>query len=261
MRQAVRAIGWATYILWLVIIVFTTTAVYSAFLVGEGVAFGEPRTNVSGRTMTMLLPFSLDNKGLYDISDMNITTIVYGSDGSVLSKSSTLVPLISSGTRVNASHNIPINIENMSSDNLSHLLFNDTDFNVDLSFALKYAGVIPLEISRSFTMHWGAPLHNLAISNISHIEFYNSTYVRAFLPMSFEDHSFFSLNGTIRAEVVNTLNRIVGVSATPINTPPKSSYSVTLEVFIPVGYGHLKQVRLYFNTSVFSYGPVVLSFG
>lgn len=258
MKQTIRALGWATYILWLVIIVFTVTAVYSASQLAIG--FDEPHTSTSGGTMTLMLPFSLENKGFYDIADLNITTIIQESNGVLVSNSSTVVPLISRGSKVDATHNISISLNKMTVASLSRLLFNDTEFNVDMSLALKYARVIPLEIStgiQNFT--WGAPLYNLSVGDIQSIELYNSTHVRAILPLSFENHSFFTLEGTVRTVIINTDDQKVGGSTTPISVPAQSGGTTPLTVFVSTSPGILKEALLYFDfPSVFSYGPVVM---
>jgi len=261
MKWAIRALGWTIYILWLVVVVFTVTAVYSATQLR--IDFGEnPRTRTSGGTMTLLVPFSIDNKGFYDISDLNITTIVQESNGALVSNSSTVVPLISSGSKVDAAHNISITLNKMTPASLSRLLFNDTEFNVNMSLALKYAHVIPFEVSteiKNFT--WGAPLCNLALGDIQIIEpDYNTTHVRAILPLCFENHSVFTLNGTVRTVIVNTLDKEVGGSTTThINVQPETGGPIPLTVFVSKDYGVLKEALLYFEfPSVFSYGPKVM---
>jgi len=258
MRQAIRALGWAIYILWLVIIVFTVTAVYSAFQLG--LDFGDWQTSTSEGTVTLTLPFSVENNGFYDIYDLNVTTIVRENNEQLLSSSSTVVPLISSGNKINATHNISISFENMTSASLSRLLFYDADLDMEMSFALRYAGVIPLKIGRNFTAPWGAPLGNLTIGNVA-VNQYNSTHVRTTLPFSFENHSFFSLNGTVRTEIMNTLGQQVGGTTTLINVPPQTGYSTQFMVLIPLSGSGFKEARLYFDTSVFSYGPVVMPLG
>jgi len=252
MKQAIRALGWTIYILWLVLIVFTVTAVYSAFQLGIDFS-QEPRTSTSGGTITLLLPFSVDNKGLYDISDLNITTIVKETNRAPISESSTVVPFIPSGSKVNATHNISISLENMASTSLSRLLFYDTNLNVDMTLALSYARVIPLKIATNFTMPWGAPLSNLTIGNL------RFTGSRIAVPISLENHSFFNVTGTMRLELINNLNQLVGSGSTEINAPSQSVYSKDVEV--TVSDLNIKEVRLYFDTSVFSYGPVVMPVG
>jgi len=255
MRQAIRALGWAIYILWLVIIVFTVTAVYSAFQLG--LEFGEePQVSTSGGTVTLTLPFSVENNGFYDINDLNVTTILQESNGALVSNSSTVLPLISSGNKVNATHNISISLENMTSASLSRLLFYDTDLDMDMSLALRYAGVIPFKIStniKNFT-RWGAPLYNLTIGNPYFAD------SRVVVPTSFENHSFFNLTGTMRLELVNNLNQQVGAGVTEINAPSQSVYSTSVGVTVS-DPRNIREARLYFDTSVFSYGPVVMPIG
>jgi len=261
MKWAIRALNLAIYVLWLIIMVFTVTAVYSATQLGIG--FGEnSRTSTSGGTMTLSVPFYIENKGFYDISDLNISTIIQENNGALVSNSSTVVPLISSGSKVDATLNISITLSNMTTASLSRLLFNDTEFNVDMSLALRYAGVIALTISSNSTMTWGAPLYNLALGDIPLPELHNSTHVRAILPLSFENHSFFTLNGTVLAEIVNTAGQKVGGTTDPINAPPQSGYSTQLVVLVSRDYGNLKEARLYFDfPPVFSYGPKVIPIG
>lgn len=259
MKWAIRALSLAIYVVWLIVIMFTVTAVYSATQLGIDFS-GEPQTSTSGGTMTLSVPFSINNKGFYDISDLNITTMIRESNGVFVSNSSTVVPLISSGRKIDATHNISISLNNMPSASLSRLLFNDTEFNVNMSLALNYAHVIPLKIATSLqNFTWGAPLYNLALGDIQSIELYNATHVRAIVPLSFENHSFFTLNGTVRTVIVNTLNQNVGGSTTQINVPPQTGFSTPLEVFVSTSYGSLKEAHVYFDfPPAFSYGPVVI---
>jgi hypothetical protein len=101
-------------------------------------------------------------------------------------------------------------------------------------------------------------LYNLTIGDVV-IDPYNSTNARVILPLSFENHSFFDLNGTVRTEITNTANQLVSTATAPINAPPQSSYSTQLQFLVPTAsVSNLKEARVYFDTSVFSYGPVVI---
>jgi len=258
MKQTIRAIGLASLILWLIVIIFTATLVYSAFQIG--VVFGEMQMSTSEGTATLSLPFSIDNKGFYDISDLNITTILLDGNGASVLNSSTIVPLISSGNEVDTMHNISISLDQVESNSLYYLLFNDTTLNVNESLALKYAHVIWLRVFTNFTIPWGAPLHNLTIGEVS-VNAHNTTHVKAILPFGFQNHSFFNLTGTMRVEIVNTLNQQVGAGTTNMDAPSHSSCETQMEVLVPLVYGGFKEARLYFDTSVFSYGPMVMPIG
>jgi len=249
MKQAIRALGWSIYVVCLVILVFTVTVVYSAFQLG--VNFGEAQTSSSGGSMILSLPFSIENNGFYDISDLNITTLIHESNGAPLSNSTTVIGLISSGNKVDTMHNISISLEKMASASLSRLLFYDTNFNVDMSLALIYADVVPFKISTNFTIPWGAPLSNLTMGN----PYFSGSSL--FVPIIFENHSFLNLTGTMRLELVNNLNQQVGLAVAPLNVPSHSVFNENVEVSVS-GPLTISEARLYFDTSFFSYGPVVI---
>jgi len=255
MRQAIRVLGWATNIFWITLLFFTVTTVYSAFQLGVG--FGEPSMSSLDGTFVASLPLNITNRGFYDISDLNITTLVKDSEGASISNSSTFVQLIPRGSNASLRHNITVSLSQLTTENLSYLLFNDSNFNVDISLKLNYAKAVPFRISTNFTMPWGAPLSNLTLGNIA-VTPYNTTHVMIVIPVSFENHSFFELNGTMRLEIVDNVDHIVGEGATSINSLPHSGYGDALEVLSTGNPANIREAHIYFETSVFSYGPVVI---
>ena len=71
MKHAIRALGWITIILWMWVIPFSGTVVYSA--TRARMNFDEdPEVTASAKELAMSLPFSISNGGLYDISELNI---------------------------------------------------------------------------------------------------------------------------------------------------------------------------------------------
>jgi len=250
MKQAIRAVGWATNILWIVVLVFTITVILSAFQLR--VSFAEPKINASGETVTLSLPFNISNYGFYDISNLNFTTRVKGDHEISIADSSTFVPLISRGENVTVTHNISVILSDMLSKGLINMLFNDSALNVDLSLKIEYARVIPLQISSNLSMPWGAPLYNLSVGTPS-IEGTNIT-----IPVSFENHSFFALNGTVSLELFDDSNQLIGNGTAALyDVQPQSRYSTALPVSILGDPSLIREARLHFYTSIFSYGPVV----
>jgi len=79
------------------------------------------------------------------------------------------------------------------------------------------------------------------------------------VPLSFENHSYFELNGTITFELVNSLNQVMGEGIAIINVQPQNSYGAGVNVSISGDPSNIRQARLYIQTSVFSYGPLVIS--
>jgi hypothetical protein len=251
MRQAIRALGWASNVFWIILLFFTVTAVYSAFNLRPG--FGQPYESTSGGTFTVSLPFHIDNGGLYDISDVNLTTLVKDDYGSSISNSSTFVRLIPHGSNVSATHRMSVSVSQITTGSLWYLLLNDSTFNVNVALKLNYARAVPFRISSNFTMPWGAPLSNLSLGTPS------LTPSGAVIPINFENHSFFVLTGTMRLEIVDNHNNVVGENATALNVQSQSGYRTELDVSISGDPANIREARLYFQTSVFNYGPLVMS--
>jgi len=257
MRQAIRALGWATNILWVMIIVFSVTLLYSVMNVFPNVSFGEPRFLSSNGVVVMSLPFSINNTGYYDISELNITTYVMDHKGAEISTSTTLVRSIPQGSSIDESHNVSIKVNDMIERGLSYLLFNDSVFNMSMLIALKFAHIIPIQVSTEGTMPWGAPLYNFFIGEISY-NLYNLTHYKVVIPLSFENHSFFSLNGTILFEVYNGQNERLGSGVTSVNVPSNTRCKDLVEVIVRGDPREITEARVYLDTSLFSFGPVVM---
>jgi len=249
MKTVIRTLAWATYIFWIILIFFSVTAVYSAVQLAQGFRFGEPQTRTHNGTATLSLPLHINNVGFYDVSNLNLTTSISDSSGAFISYSSTFVQLIPRGGDSSLAHNITLDGNSMNSSELSHLLFADDNLTVDTTVTLDYAKVIPFALGTNLRMPWGAPLSNLTLGNVS----MNGT--SATVPFSFENHSFFELNGTMRLEIIDNLDHVVGQGTVNILALPQSDYSDSLTVAVS---GVPATARLYFQTSVFSYGPVVI---
>jgi len=252
MRQAIRALGWATNIFWIILLFFTVTSVYSAFQIRPG--FGPYAMTTYDGTVTASLPFHIANGGLYDISNLNLTTQINDERGVHISDSSTFVQLIPRGRNVSLTHNMPMSISQMSAENLSYLLFNDSTFYVDIALKLSFANTVPFKISTNSTMPWGAPLSNLTLNTP------NPTPAGVIVPFSFENHSFFELNGTMSLEIVDYSDNVVGQKVINFNVQPQSGYRTGIDVSISGDPRNIRNARLTFHTSAFSYGPMVIRF-
>lgn len=259
MRYAVRALGWATKILWISIIVFSATSVYSALNVRIG--FGESQVFLSDGTVIISIPLFINNTGLYDLSELNITADVMDYNESLLSTSTTFMPLIPRGSNVETTHNITISLDDITSKAQTYL-FNDTKFNVDMSAKLNFAHAIPFQVSTNMTMPWGAPLYNFSIGQISY-DFYNLTHQRIIVPLSFENHSpYFSVDGTIQVELYNSRGEVVGSETLSLDVPSHSRYEGQVELIVDASkLTESGEVHFFFETSGFSFGPLVMPYG
>jgi len=256
MRQAVRSLGWAISIFWIMLLLFTITVVYSALLIRP--SFGEPSVHSSDGSFTVSLPMTLFNGGYYDISGLNITTRATDYRGSLVTRSTTLVPLISGGTSATLRHNMSIAIEQVATTDLSHLLFMDSEFEVNAHLRLVYARAFPFEISFNMSMPWGAPFANLTLGDIM-VAPVNITHFRVLIPVSFENHSFLEMNGIITLEVVDNMNQVVGTSSTAFDASPGSHSETSVDIVMSGNPANIREARLSFQTPYFSYGPMVMS--
>ncbi|MFQ5758248.1 MAG: hypothetical protein ACE5IF_01065 [Candidatus Bathyarchaeia archaeon] len=266
MRQSIRALGWATKILWIATAVFMVTSLYSPLklMLERQVEIGSPQTSFSNGTITVSLPFFINNTGFYDISDLNVTTSVTDQNGTLISTSTTLVTNIPRGGSTNETHVMSISIDDIISKNLTYLLFKDTTIVLDGSVELRIAHILPLQVSTSLNMSWEAPLYNLSIGKIGLPERYNSTHHSTTAWLSFENHSPFNLNGTIKLETFNEGDEYVGSGTDWINVPSREGYRKKVTIYVPsdniLKFTETGKVHAYFESPMgsldwwFTYG-------
>jgi len=251
MKPAIRALGIATIIIWILLIVFSVTALYSVMNLGIG--FGEPQFFPSSRGIVLSLPFSLNNSGYYDISELNITTRITDSNGTLLTLSKTFVPLVSKGSNVEAAHNISIELSDVM-ENIE-LIFNDSFFEFDTFVSLNFAHIVPVQMSMNMTVPWGAPLSNVSVGEISVLN-YTDTHVKVVVPISFENHSFFDMTGTMKLEIYNDVDELVTYGETSLHAPSQSTYDGQVDMYLSLAdvpkLTESGRVRFIFETPMFA---------
>ena len=228
MNIAIRMLTITTIILWIVILFFSVTAVYSVMNVGINI--GEVQMLPSSKGIIFSLPFSIDNNGYYELADLNLTTRVTDPDGTVLDLTETFVPSIPQGTNVNASHTIPIDLDTIMSMGLLPLLLNDSSFNVEIFAGLNFARAVPVQLSANITIPWGAPFAHLSVGSIS-VSLYNSTHSEVAIPVSFENHAILDITGTLKLEFYNSSDEQIASVMTAISVPSQQSYADRLLVY------------------------------
>ncbi len=222
MKIAIRMLGIATIILWLVILFFSVTAVYS--VMNLGVNLGEVQMLPSSKGITFSLPFSIDNNGYYEIADLNLTTCVTDPDGTLIDLTETFVQSIPRDTTVNATHTIPLDLDSIMSMDYLPFLFEDSEFNVEIFVGLNFAQAVPVQLSTNATIPWGAPLADFSVGSVS-VSPLNSTHAEASIPLSFENHAILDLTGTLTLELYNDSQNMITSGETVIRVPSHQSYS------------------------------------
>jgi hypothetical protein len=251
MKQAIRALSIATKILWIILIIFSITAAYSA--ANLRVNFGKPTTSFSDGIISLSTPFSIDNTGFYEITDLNITTHIKDHDNKVVSTSTTIVPTIPPNRNIQETHNITLNLKNLTRE-LLYLAFNDSILEMHTFVALRFANAIPIQMSTNATMQWGAPFYNFSIGEIS----LNYAQKMLTVPLSFENHAFFSVNGTMRLEVYNSENEQISIAQIIVEVASGSRFEGFVEMSVdPSKLTREGQIHVFFETSMFSVGPII----
>jgi len=260
MRQAIRALGWTTTIATLIVAIFLATSMYSMFstLMGRGIGFGSYQAHASKGVLVLSFPFFLNNTGYYDISKINLTTSIRDYRGILISKSTTLVERIAKGSLVREAHNVSISLTDIITKNLTHLLLQDSEIKVDLSMGFRYAYAFSFQVTiPNMSMPWGAPFYNLSVGEI--LPLYNGTHYLLNVSLGFENHSSFSIMGTLILELHNELGEILGSGTGDVDVPPGSKYRDQVKVVVDDILKLTKggYVRIYFN----GLGPVEIPYG
>jgi hypothetical protein len=259
MQQTIRALGWATKLFWVILIFVAITIAYSATQIS--IDFGQPQTISSEQGVVMSFPISISNQGLYDLAQLNITTRIANENSRTLSIGSTTAQLVQRGKVETINNSVTISYAQIMAQ--SSLLFNDTLFTVFQYVSLNYANAIPTSAHANYTMQWGAPLSNLVISGPTYAP-YNSTCSIVTVQLYFENHSqYIPVTGVARIEIYNTQQTLEGAGTANIEAQPNTSCNAQVNVlaanFLQVS--PRGEIHLFFETPLFSYGPLVVSFG
>ena len=258
MNVPLRALSWAIRFFWLITLAFAVTCVYSATLIN--VDFGEPTQTFDEAGFRVTFPITLDNRGYYSIANLNLTTAIVDNENGSVSAATSHVPGIPPQSETTILHNVSLDISNILTR--ADYLFNDSDLTLHTSISLSYANLIPFGLEANMPIPWGAPLSNFAVGTPEY-SVYDAVSLRANLPISFENHSpYLSVTGTVYVEIFNSRNQLLGEDAVFIDVPSNTAYNGEFETLVnAAAITHGGEVHVYFETEMFDYGPVVISYG
>jgi hypothetical protein len=262
MKVAIRTVSIASAVLWVFLIAFAVSAVFS--VKDFQLTFGELQSSISPENeVVFMLPVDIVNKGLYGISDFNVSTEIVDEQGFTLARGVTLVPLIGTGQTVNTTHQIKLKLNEILNGS-TRFLFDDVDLRFAQTFSMKAAELIPVQASSNMSLSWGAPLYNFTLGrpqSSTEVVGQNEGYAGVAVPVSFENHAFFRLNGTLQVRVYNNVNVLIGTGKTSFDVPQGSAYHKGLMVDMTMqnvtSDGHYE---VFVETPVFSVGPLVVPY-
>jgi hypothetical protein len=263
MKVPIRMIGIAASVFWIILIIFCVSALYS--LKDIQLQFGQPRVTLTqDDEMLFTLPMTILNKGYYNLGHFNISTAILGNQNQTVATGSTSLPVISKGEAINFTHQMTVNLTDLLST-YQNLLFNDTELQINATASITAAEVIPIQVSSNFPVPWGAPLYDFTLGPPEFTvtpEPNSSVLCRVVVPISFENHAFFDLTGTMHLNMYNDTDAFITEGQVTIEAKQNSYYQGSLEFYFPANLatrnGHFE---LYFSTSIFSNGPLVFFYG
>jgi hypothetical protein len=252
-------IGIATTVLWIFLIGFAASAAYS--MKDLQLNFGNPTATLTpDNNLLLSMSVNVFNGGYYDIDRFRIETEVSDIEGTFVANGSTIIPLIPRGYPIASTHNVTLETEALFSQN-ENLLFNDSELRINAAVGMRLAQLIPVEASSNLSIPWGAPLYGFAIGEPS-FSLYNSSHIEASMPVIFEDHAFFDVVGNMRFRMYNSTNSLVSQGEAVLNVPSGSGFNENLNLILPTsGTTPNGRWEISFETVVFSYGSLVISYG
>lgn len=259
MRISIRMISIATTVFWIFLIGFFVSAVYSI----KDVRFDlqEPQIGLTSENKILFsLPITIDNKGFYNIGSFHVTTEISDKEGFIITRGSTFIPVIERSRQIVATHNMTIDIDDLLQNNQDYL-FNDTKLQVHETVSLELAEVIPVQASMNLSVPWGAPLYNFALGEIKYTTC-NLTHTTVTVLISFENHAFFDLTGSIQIQMYNSTNILVGEGQTTIAASQNAPYRERLQLTVHTeGITNSGYFEAYFSTPLFNFEPLVIPYG
>lgn len=263
MKQVIRALSWATRILWVIAIVFPITVLHSGFMLSlhGGVDLGEPQVHTLNGEIVLSIPLSINNKGYYDIRDLRFTGLIKDWEGEVVLNSTTFVPLIDKGEYVNETLRVPISLSEIFSGNRTYLLLQDGQLEALVDVTVTYARAITLQLSVNSSIPWGAPLYQLSLES-PHPSF-NGTHYFLETSLYFENHSPMSLTGLMHIEAYNARGEILGTTTTRVDAASESMFRQPIQIVLedPSKLTEKGYIHIYIEYPPFKLGPVVITYG
>ena len=251
--------GIATTFFWIFLIAFFVSAVYSVKDVHFD--FDEPQVSLTAdNEMIFSLPVSITNRGFYNIGSFNISTEISDKEGFTITRGSTFIPVINKNDVATVTHNMTIDVNGLLQRDQNYL-FNDTELKIYEAVSMRIADVIPVQASTNLSMPWGAPLYNFSLAEPAYAP-YNLTHFRVTVPISFENHAFFDLVGDMRIRMYNSTGARVGRGRTSLEAYANSPYNGFIEFYVSMtGTTPTGRFEVFFSTSIFDYGPLVIPYG
>jgi len=263
MKVPIRMITVATSFTWILLIIFSVSAIYSMKDIRMDV--GKPKTNITPDNYLMLdFPIGIVNGAYYNLNDFNISTEIHDAKEGALTRGFTFIPSIGKGETLNATHEMRINLTDMLQTR-QDLLVEDSEFRISTNVSMKAAELISLKVSSNLTLPWGAPLYNLTFAAPKftiHTAPNSTTYYTVAIPTTFENHAFFDIAGTVHLSMYDNRNVLKNTAEIIFKAQQQSSFKENLQFDVPLaGIISSGYFKVALSTPFLDYGPLVIPIG
>jgi hypothetical protein len=259
----IRVLGVVTSIIWVLLIAIIASSAYSIKDLSIQV---DPPTPTLGQNHELILsaPIRINNTGSLDLKELNLTTQVFDPKGIEISRAYSFVANIPQRGNVTILHNMTLNVDKIV-QNDSKFLFEDDNLTVTLHGGISLNGLLPSTISANMTLPWGAPLYNFSLGK-PQLSLFNSTHSFLTIPISFENHAWFNIEGNLRVIAYGTDNGAQFQGQTNLNVLANCRYNDNMEFYALIAAngilaftgGHFEVT---FSSELCNYGPWVIPFG
>jgi hypothetical protein len=259
MHVSIRMIGIATTVFWLFLIAFVVLAAYS--VKDLSFDFGEPAADLDvNGDLLISLPITIVNRGYTNLEAFRVLTQLMGSDGAVIARGSTSVPVVRRDTSVVTAHSVSVDFDSLLNRDENYL-FSDTVLTLNATVGMTLAQLVPVEARGNFTMPWGAPLYNFAVG-VPAFAPEEAVSMVVSVPISFENHAFFDLDGDVRLLMFNSSGGPIAEGETVLDVSQGAAYDGNVElVFTASDLTSSGRFEVYVHTALFDYGPLVVPYG
>jgi hypothetical protein len=226
---------------------------------------GKPQfAPTSNKEMVLVLPFSIDNRGLYSLRAFNLTTVFSSAEGDEISRATSLLPVIPQGQNTTILHNATLNVDSLAKRD-SVYIFDDGNLTCTVIAGLNFAELLPTHMAANVSFPWGAPFCDLELGT-PRFAGGNSSHKTAKVPLSYENHAAFDVTGNLSVRFIGDEGALLAETAKAVNSTKNTAYSGNLYFSVPLASvpsssnssGHFE---VSFSTSMFDCGPVVVPFG
>ncbi|HTT15657.1 MAG TPA: hypothetical protein VMG81_07800 [Thermoplasmata archaeon] len=228
-----RALRWAGTLVFVLVLLFVATALYSAYETAtSSPSAGSFSTNfATNDTLAVTGQLTFSNGGFYPIDGFTLHLNVRNASGIFIGQS-TAGP-VSFGPGASQVFPVTFFLPISSTGPATSLLTEDQNLEVGVWANATYAYLFPISVALNESKAWGAPFADFTASVGTPTTMGGSIVVP--VTVQFQNHATFADQGTILFTVLSSEGATCGSGNLAIDVPPGSPFSQTTDVTLASG--------------------------